>query len=140
MTPKEFLNRGYRLHKRMETIDYMLDEFNGLSANALDAVRVQGGKGNPAERRMDRIAELVDKYKAVASEYAAIQAEAEQAIAELPHVGEATVLDLRYIRFKLYREIAEELTLDERWVKRLHARGLEHIAETETFKKFSEQK
>lgn len=127
---KKWLNRGWKLNEEINTL---LEEerraFDNASriTSASDGERVQSSTGNSSERRFINYTEyamLIDGY---IERLTAIKEEIFMAIYKVENSTYRTLLIKRYIQFKTWETIAEEMHYEVRWVHKLHGRALKKI-------------
>ncbi len=98
-------------------------------APAVSSVRVQAKSGASAcERAVERVEEARARVRAAERVRKALYAEIFPAIAALPEANERRVLCKRYIRRLSMPEIAAEIGITERWVRRLHRNAVENLS------------
>ena len=129
---KKWLNRGWKLNEEINTL---LEEerraFDNASriTSASDGERVQSSTGNSSEQRFINYTEyamLIDGY---IEKLTAIKEEIFVAIYKVENSTYRTLLIKRYIQFKTWETIAEEMHYEVRWVHKLHGRALKKISQ-----------
>ena len=124
---KKWLNRGWKLNEEINTL---LEEERRAFDNASritsvsSGERVQSSTGNSSERRFinyTKYAMLIDGYIA---KLTAIKEEIFAAIYKVENSTYRTLLIKRYIQFKTWETIAEEMHYDRRNITRMHNKTL----------------
>ena len=129
MTAKEYLMRAWQIDRRIEA---KIEERDRLRAK-LEAGRMsritgmpRGGSGDWTDA-VSRVVELDRQIGAEIVALCAIKREVNAAIDAVEPTRLREVLALRYRNYMRWEEIAERLRYDERWVRRLHWRGLKAV-------------
>ena len=127
---KKWLNRGWKLNDEINTL---LEEERRAFDNAckitsaLDGERVQSSTGNSSERRFINYTEytiLIDGY---VEKLTAIKKEILDAIYKVDNSTYRTLLIKRYIQFKTWETVAEEMYFDRRTINRMYNKALKII-------------
>lgn len=93
------------------------------------SARVQSRAGaSAAERAVERIEAARRQVQAQERVRKALYAEIFPAIAALPDAEERRVLCGRYLRGQSVQELAAEMGISERWVRRLHRNAVENLS------------
>ena len=129
MTVKEYLSQTYRLDQR---IDAKLEQVMALRKLAAKATftfsdDVPSGVRN-ARQREDIIMKTMDlenEINADIDSLIALKREIVSAIKAVPNLEYQTLLELRYLCFKPWEQIAVEMGYDLRYTHKLHKRALE---------------
>lgn len=87
-----------------------------------------GGSLPPRSPGMVRLEELACRLEAQLERCLDIRAQVERAVQAVGNEQQQRILQLRYIRGMTWEKIGRTLTLDERWVRRLHAKALDSLA------------
>ena len=131
MTPKEHLSRVKRIHDLIQDIEAEIKMLNstrdGLTGMSFDKELVQTSLTDTGlENQIILIEQKEDRLKELRKEYKLIRADAEQRIDKLKVEGERKVLKLRYLEFKEWSDICEEMQKTQDAVYSLHKRALNH--------------
>ena len=131
MTPKEHLSRVKRTYDLIQDIESEIRMLNvtrdGLTGMSFDKELVQTSLTDTGlENQIILIEQKEDKLKELRKEYKLIRADAEQRIDKLKVEGERKVLKLRYLEFKEWSDICEEMHKTQDAVYSLHKRALNH--------------
>lgn len=114
MTSREWLERGFKLNMEIEQLNLAKENAKELCDSAQgEAWKSYREYSKILFRKIDRLLE--------------INKEIVQAISGVDDVLLRTILTARYINCKTWRQIAEDMEIDERWVYRLHKKALEKI-------------
>ncbi|WP_373898846.1 DUF1492 domain-containing protein [Haloimpatiens sp. FM7315] len=128
MTAKEYLSQAYRIDQR---INSKLEQIVSLRALATKATSTLSDTP-PSETRNvhsmeDTIVKMVDLENEINEDIDAlvnIKQEVVTTIKKVDNQEYQTLLELRYLCFKSWEQIAMELGYDLRWIYRLHQRAL----------------
>ena len=131
MTPKEHLSRVKRTYDLIQDIESEIRMLNvtrdGLTGMSFDKELVQTSLTDTGlENQIILIEQKEDRLKELRKEYKLIRADAEQRIDKLKLEGERKVLKLRYLEFKEWSDICEEMQKTQDAVYSLHKRALNH--------------
>jgi len=131
MTPKEHLSRVKRTYDLIQDIESEIRMLNvtrdGLTGMSFDKELVQTSLTDTGlENQIILIEQKEDRLKELRKEYKLIRADAEQRIDKLKVEGERKVLKLRYLEFKEWSDICEEMRKTQDAVYSLHKRALNH--------------
>lgn len=133
MTVKEWLNRGYKLDKEINALleerEKTFNEACKMSAPPSDNERVSGTHANSTEEKYIRYAEYSRMIDSRIDELYAVKQEILTAITAVNNNTYRTLLILRYIRFKTWEQIAEEMNYSDVWVRtKLHSKALHEVS------------
>lgn len=128
MTAKEYLSQAYRLDRR---IDSKLEQITALRATAAKTTVVMNDTPVSHTRNVhtlqDTIAKIVDMEHELDSEIDALvdlKRDITQLIKKVINPQCQMILEMRYLTYKSWREIAEALEVDDRYVYKLHGAAL----------------
>ncbi len=131
MTAKEWLNRGWKLNNE---INQLLEakrkafELATKAATGTAEERVQTTKTNTSENRMIRLADYDIEIDRQIDKLVAIKHEILTAISAVEDPTCRALLVARYINFKTWEDIAEDIDKSERWVRtNIHQRALKKM-------------
>lgn len=103
---------------------------------ALNPVKVQGGqRKNIVEEVALKVVGLTQQLEKQVDEYRELQKNVMMLIESVDDPTQREILDLRYVHFKKWEEIAEIVAYTRMNVSRIHIKGLNSIAQSELFKK-----
>lgn len=134
MTAKEFLERPYKLKKKIMYLERELEHYNELmhwcSSIQFDQVRVDKSPSNttPNMRGILMSIETEDKIKEAKEEYVKVCKEVEKAIEKLEKEEYKMVLRYRFLEYKPMTEIAELMYAGLRTVKRWSSDAIKKLS------------
>lgn len=131
MTPKEYLEQAIYLDQR---INSKLTQAENLRSLATKVTTVYSDTPhNPApdcqrlEKTIAKIIDLENDINKDIDKLIDLKKEITETINEIPDLRHRTILEMRYLSFRTWEQIAVALSLDLRWVHRLHSRALQKI-------------
>jgi len=132
MTAYEYLSQGYYLDRQIKYDLMELEELRELSASISSSnfgERVSGTKSTdaPFVRALERLWEKEQKINEEIIRLTKLKEEIQNTINQLSDKDERFILLYRYTQRMKFQDIALELNLSERTVRRLHYRGLGKI-------------
>lgn len=127
---KDFLNRGYRSRERIKVKEERIDEWIRRAESITAEIKpVASFSSTPSKKVEDAACAIVDLQSEILDEINALtRAEAEIGRAIDQYVEDPTlkqVLELRYLNYLKWEEIAVRMNLTFRWTMTLHKRALE---------------
>ena len=134
MTLKEFLNQGYHAKARIRAKEERIENWRQIAESITAPVRGDGGvQHSPSKKIENCVANIVDLQNEIKEEIAAfVQAEREvgRFIKEAPlDETDRFIMELRYLNYKKWEEIAVELNYAYRWIMRRHKRAIAVLEE-----------
>lgn len=121
MEARSYLNQAYILQRKMENTREELTKVEGLLLQGVSFEEKLGsGDNNKNERVIFRLLELKDKLMFQLDEFISSITEIAETINQLEDGNEITVLHKRYIQFKTFAQIAEEMNYSTRQTYRIH--------------------
>lgn len=128
MTAKEYLQRGWRIERRVRAAEARLEALKQRAERIKSAApkAVTGGRGRPStwQDAVDDLCDAQADYAADLSRLCAIQAQVRRAVAGVEDVRLRTLLELRYMSYLSWPAIAEAMGYDVRTIYRMHGRAL----------------
>lgn len=131
MTAKEYLGQAYRIDQR---INSKLEQLQSLRYLATKASAVLTTDPVSSTRNVHSMEDVIIKIADLKSEISADLCQLIDTKREIVTVIKCvennelqTLLELRYLCFKNWEQIAVEMHLDLRWIHRLHNRALNEI-------------
>ena len=128
---KEYLSSLRFAEKMIEIKLEKIEETRELALRvnqALNPVKVQGGqRKNIVEEVAIKVAGLTQQLEKQVDEYKELQKNVIDLISVVPNDTQREILDLRYVHFKKWEDIAEIMSYDRRQITRLHYKGLQEI-------------
>ena len=136
MTAKEYLNQAYWLDRR---IDSKLEQLSALKDMATKTTSVMNDDVVSHTRNVhsmqDVIAKIIDmqaEINADIDQLVDLKREIMQVVKSVQNPEHQTLLELRYLCFKSWEDVAEELGYNVRHIYRLHDEAVEQITIPET--------
>ena len=132
--PVHVLTRGYRAKERIadrqERIDQWRQVAESITANPEHSGGGGGGPSNKIEKCVLGIMELEEEIIDEISEIKSLESENGKIIRELvDDPNYKRILELRYLNYKRWEEIAVSMGYTFRWTQELHSRALKHLKE-----------
>ena len=132
MTAKEYLSQAYWLDRH---IDSKLEQLSALRDTTTKATAVMNDAPVSHTRNVhslqDTIAKIVDMEGELDHDIDALvdlKREMTRLIKEVKNPQYQLILEMRYLTYKNWREIAESLELDDRYVYKLHGHALREFS------------
>lgn len=132
MTTKEWLNRGFKINKEIEQLIEARQNAENLACNVVSNVNNERISINSRNTNEDRFINVAD-YSLVLhrriNQLLEVQKEIVKAISGVENSTLRTILIARYINFKTWDEISEELNYDTdcKYIFKLHRKALKEI-------------
>ena len=130
MTKKEYLSQAFELNKDIKRKEIRIDALKsslGVVATSYDDTRVKSLPHSPFESRLVMVVDLEEELKKDKEELEKLKMQIWRSIHSIGSDKVETVMELRYIAFENWPEIAEELGYSLSYVFTLHREGLESI-------------
>lgn len=131
MTAKEFLNRGYRLEQRINAKISQLDALRDLAQKCTSVITGMPGNKNASVSRMEEtIVKIIDcenDLTAIIDELVDTKKEIADAIETVENIDQRLVLEMRYLGYKSWQNIALAMYCSVSNIYRLHGNALENI-------------
>lgn len=127
MTKKEYLSQAYLLYKSIKRKEIRIDAMRsslGVVATSYDDTRIKTSPHSPFESRLVMIVDLEEELKEEKEELEILKSQIWKSIRAIGDDKIETVMELRYISFENWPEIAEELGYSISYVYTLHREGL----------------
>lgn len=134
MTFKEFLNQGYHAKARIRAKEERIENWRQIAESITAQIRPDSaGSSLPSKKVEDCACNIVDLQNEIKEEIAAlVQAEREvgKFIRDAPlDETDRFIMELRYLNYKKWEEIAVELNYAYRWIMRRHKRAIAVLEE-----------
>ena len=132
MSAKDYLSQAYRIDQRINSKIEQVQSLRDLAEKATATLSdVPPSKGTRNIHRMeDVIAKMVDLESEINADLTHLINLKHEIVTVIKCVESPelqTLLELRYLCFKTWEQIAVELHFDLRWVHRLHNRALNEV-------------
>ncbi|MBQ1434210.1 MAG: hypothetical protein IIZ09_14040 [Ruminococcus sp.] len=127
---KTYLRQAYKLDKRLQREQMKLEKLRTSIEYRSPAFDGMGGHGS-GDRLSEAVASIVERSERVdelAAEYAKKYEEVEKCIREVEDDALEEVLELRYLQYMKWEEIANAMHYTERRVLQLHGLALHKIS------------
>ena len=128
MNAKAFFQRNYYLEQRVNSRLRRLSDLRQLAGRVTSSLGREPVSGSADVHKLDgTIAKIVDMECEINEEIDRLvdaKRESMAVIRQVEHPDQQLVLELRYLDFKSWPSIAEEMGLSPRWVQTLHERAL----------------
>ena len=127
---KEFLNRGYRAKDRIAAKQERIDHWRQIAESITAEIKPSGGVSTSPSKKIENcvcnIVDLQDEIQSEIDELVAVEREVEKAIvAAVVDPTLRAVLEMRYLNYLKWEEIAVRLDVTFRWTMSLHKKALE---------------
>lgn len=132
MTTKEYLNRAYMLNKKIkkdkEIIANLKDAAMNTSANVSDErVQTSAPTGSRMSTFVEMIVELKNSVNRQEQELMVVRDEITTEINKITDIKQRLVLQLRYLDYYSWSNIAGVLCCSESLVYKIHSDGLKNL-------------
>lgn len=131
MTAKEYLNQAYWLDRR---IDSKLEQLSALSDMATKTTSIMSDDVMSHTRNVHSMQDIIVKIVDMKAEINTdidhlvdLKREIMQVVKAVPNPEHQTLLELRYLCFKSWEDVAQELGYNVRHIYRLHDEAVEQI-------------
>lgn len=128
MTAKEYLGRAYRIDGRINAKLEQVSSLRELATKATSTISDMPRNSSPNPHSMQNIIDkIIDLESEINSDIDALVNIKQEVVTTIKRVDNQeyqTLLELRYLCFKSWEQIAMELGYDLRWIYRLHQRAL----------------
>ena len=132
MTPKAYLNQAYRLEQRIRLHQEELENLRMLAASVGSPGFEEHYNPNrpddaPFVKTLDRIWEKEKKVNDELCLLLKLKDEIQSVIDQVENMDERLILTYRYLKNYTWMRIGDELSADERTIRRWHSRALSHV-------------
>ncbi|WP_302950797.1 hypothetical protein [uncultured Selenomonas sp.] len=128
MTAKEYLSQAYRIDQRVNSKLRQVDSLRDLATRATSTMGTEPVSGT---RNVHRLADTIDKIVDLENEInddidhlVDLKREVMATISKVQDTNALMLLELRYLSFMSWDEIAGEMHYTSRWVHILHSKAL----------------
>jgi DNA-directed RNA polymerase specialized sigma subunit len=136
MTAKEYLGQAYRIDQRINSKLEQIASLNGLATKCTSTLTGMPRNPNRSTSAMeDAVAKIVDLQAEINSDIdrlVDLKREMVKLIKAVDNTEYQTLLELRYLCFKTWEQIAVDMGYNVRHVYRLHDEAIEKIVFTQT--------
>lgn len=125
---KDFLRQAYRIEQRIRAKHEQIQHMRELAERATSNTSAERTSGTPQHSKVETcvcaIIDLEADIKQSITELTTKRAQIQQTINTVPNTDYKLLLELRYLNFKSWDEIAEAMNYTYRWTLTLHGRAL----------------
>ena len=134
LTPKQYLNQGYRLRDKIEMYNIELAKLrmtmDGMKSIQLEQDKISSGRvESQVENTVIKITVLMEKIQKEIDHSIDLQAEIRDEIKAQPYLTETQkmILHYRYVNFFRWDQICKEIHLESSQTYELHRQALDHF-------------
>lgn len=132
MTSKAYLDQAYRLEQRVRLDKDELEDLRTLAASVGSPGFEEHYNPNhaseaPFVKTLERIWEMEKKVNDELCLLLQLKGEMQSVINQLDNMDERLVLTYKYLKNYTWMRIGNELSADERTIRRWHSRALSHV-------------
>ena len=128
MTAKEYLKRAWNVDQRINSKLHQLDSLKDMATKATSTLGTEPVSGT---RNVQRMADTIDNIIALENEInddidrlVDLKRNVIKTISKVKDTNCLTLLELRYLSFKSWDDIAAEMNYTSRWVHIMHSKAL----------------
>lgn len=136
MLAKEYLGQAYRIDQRINSKLEQISSLRELATKATSTMSDMPRNPNPSfhsmENIIDKMIDLENEINADIDTLVDLKREIVMVIKRIENPEYQTLLELRYLCFKSWEQIAVDMGYELRYLHKLHGRALEQCAETRT--------
>ena len=129
---KEYMNRAYRIDQRINAKIEQLTSLHSLATKATSTLSDIPGGGNRNKSSMEniifKIMTLEDEINRDIDTLVDIKQDIMHIIKQVPNTEYQTILELRYLCYKPWEQIAVEMEFSMQHIYRMHDQALNKIA------------
>lgn len=133
MTAKEYLGQAYRIDQRIKNKTEQLNSFRELAVNVSSTISDYPSKGTRNVHRLEntivKIVDMENQIKADIDRLINLKIEITNAIASVNDEHCRMVLELHYLQFKSWTDIAFEMNYSPRQISRIKDKAHKQIEE-----------
>ena len=131
MTIKEYLSQAYRIDQRINSKLEQVQSLRELAVKATSTLSDTYSSGNSNKQKMEgvivKIIDLEIEIDEEIDKLIDLKQEIVSLIKQVKNPEYQTLLELRYLCFRTWEQIAVEMSYDLSWVHRLHKKALGKI-------------
>ncbi len=131
MTAKEYLNQAYRVDQRVNSKLHQLESLKDMATKATSTLGTEPVSGT---RNVHRLADTIDNIIALENEIndgidhlVDLKRDVMKTLSQVHDTNCLMLLELRYLSFKSWDDIAAEMHYGSRWVHILHSKALSAV-------------
>lgn len=131
MTIKEYLSQAYRIDQRINSKLEQVQSLRELAVKATSTLSDTYSSGNSNKQKMEgvivKIIDLENEIDEEIDKLIDLKQEIVSLIKQVKNPEYKTLLELRYLCFRTWEQIAVEMRYDLSWIHRLHKKALIEI-------------
>lgn len=131
MTAKEYLNQAYRIDQRVNSKLRQVDSLRDLATRATSTLGTEPVSGTRNVHRLedtiDKIIDLENEINAEIDRLVDLKRDVMATISKVQDPNCLMLLELRYLSFKSWDDIAADMHFGSRWVHILHSKALSAV-------------
>lgn len=131
MTIKEYLSQAYRIDQRINSKLEQVRSLRELAEKATSTLSDTYSSGNGNKQKMEgvivKIIDLENEIDEEIDKLVDLKHEIVSLIKQVKNPEYKTLLELRYLCFRTWEQIAVEMRYDLSWIHRLHKKALIEI-------------
>ena len=128
MTAKEYLKRAWNVDQRINSKLHQLDSLKDMATKATSTLGTEPVSGTRNVQRMadtiDHIVPLENQINDDIDRLVDLKRDVIKTISKVQDTNCLTLLELRYLSFKSWDDIAAEMNYTSRWVHIMHSKAL----------------
>ena len=133
MNAKEYLRQAWNIDQRIKDKLDQVARLKEMTMNVTSVISDMPRNATPNPQKMEdavlRLAEMESEIDADIGRLVNLKIEIMQTIWRVEDTNCRTLLEMRYINFKSWEEIATAMGITVRWLHRLHAKALRLVGE-----------
>lgn len=136
MTPKQFLKQSFKIVHQIEAKCARLEELRAMAERMTPILTGMPSGSGGSSKLEDAVIRIADMEAEIAEEYNAatiLLQDITAAIKAVEKPDQRTLLELRYLAYRSWPEIADALYLSERQAYRLHGQALLNVRVPEQY-------
>ena len=131
MTAKEYLQQAYSIDRRVNSLIEQTERLKLLTENCTSRITgMPKSKNKSISPIADAVCKMVDAEKEIAEEIKRLFSIRDKICRVIDSVEDAdcsSVLTKRYLEYKTWEKIADEMHYSKRWVLNTHSRALKAV-------------
>jgi len=131
MTAKEYLKQAFHIDRRINDKLEQISSLRDLATKATSIINDMPGSATHDPHSMQEvIAKIIDDEAAVSQlidRLVDLKRDIRHTIEQVPDENEKMLLEQRYLSFKSWERLAEDMNFSLRWVHIMHGRALKAV-------------
>ncbi len=131
MTAKEYLKQAFHIDRRINDKLEQISSMRDLATKATSVITDMPGSATHDPHSMqDIIAKIIDdeeEVNAAIDRLVDLKRDIRHTIEQVPNENEKMLLEQRYLSFKSWERLAEDMNFSLRWVHIMHGRALKAV-------------